>query len=321
MIGGYLGDYATSSTVQAWLNTFDGNGASLTSTMTAASNMRVYKDGSTTERASTNGYALTKDFDSVTGIVYCAVDTSDNTDVGFFAAGHDYAIVIQGATINAQTVSVVLATFSIANRTPQVNMTQILGTPVSTPATAGILDVNVKNIVNVAAALDSNNRLKVDADDIGGTAQTGRDLGASVLVAGDFSATMKTSITTAATAATPSVNVASIDGWAAVATGTVTFPGVVAVSGDNMGVSQTTQNQIADSTLRRDFSTARASATGDAVQAKCLLNAGAKLTNRVDASSGTSLVVYDEGGTNPAFTQTETGSSTANPIVALGGGT
>lgn len=35
---------------------------------------------------------------------------------------------------------------------PKVNMTQILGTAVSTPATAGILDANVKNINNAAAA-------------------------------------------------------------------------------------------------------------------------------------------------------------------------
>ena len=45
------------------------------------------------------------------------------------------------------------------------NAVQILGTAISTPATAGILDVNVKNIVNTAAAVDANNLLKVDVED------------------------------------------------------------------------------------------------------------------------------------------------------------
>lgn len=57
----------------------------------------------------------------------------------------------------------------------------ILGTAISTPATAGILDVNVKNINN-AAVSTSVAQIGVNAVNIGGTAQTGRDLGASVLL-------------------------------------------------------------------------------------------------------------------------------------------
>ena len=45
------------------------------------------------------------------------------------------------------------------------DLKKILATAVSTPATAGILDVNVKNIVNTAAAVDANNLLKVDTED------------------------------------------------------------------------------------------------------------------------------------------------------------
>jgi hypothetical protein len=43
------------------------------------------------------------------------------------------------------------------------------GTAVSAPATAGIPEVNVKNIVNAAAVLDANNLLKVDVADWLGT--------------------------------------------------------------------------------------------------------------------------------------------------------
>jgi len=46
-----------------------------------------------------------------------------------------------------------------------VNVVNWLGTVVATPATAGIPDINVKNIVNTAAAVDANNLLKVDVED------------------------------------------------------------------------------------------------------------------------------------------------------------
>lgn len=46
-----------------------------------------------------------------------------------------------------------------------VNVIQWNSTNVATPATAGIPDVNVKNIVNTAAAVDANNLLKVDVED------------------------------------------------------------------------------------------------------------------------------------------------------------
>jgi len=100
------------------------------------------------------------------------------------------------------------------------DMSKILGTAISTPATAGILDVNVKNMNNVAATSvttinanqgttqpvnftgtgasalaksdmvdvagaavsTSSAQIGVNAVNVGGTAQTGRDIGASVLL-------------------------------------------------------------------------------------------------------------------------------------------
>jgi hypothetical protein len=53
---------------------------------------------------------------------------------------------------------------------PLVDAKYLLGTIFATPATAGILDVNVKNIVNQAAQIDGNNLLKVDLVDIAGAA-------------------------------------------------------------------------------------------------------------------------------------------------------
>ncbi len=50
---------------------------------------------------------------------------------------------------------------------PKVDVADWLGTAV-TAATAGVPDVNTKNIANVAAALDANNLLKVDVEDVRG---------------------------------------------------------------------------------------------------------------------------------------------------------
>lgn len=74
---------------------------------------------------------------------------------------------LSGTFVQVDTEQWKGGTIPAANVTgvPKVDMVDILGTAVSTPATAGILDVNVKNIVNAAAAIDSNNLLKVDAED------------------------------------------------------------------------------------------------------------------------------------------------------------
>jgi hypothetical protein len=64
----------------------------------------------------------------------------------------------------------------------KANATQILGTAVSAPATAGILDVNLKNIANAAVSATTA-QLGVNVVNLGGTLQTARDIGLSVLIA------------------------------------------------------------------------------------------------------------------------------------------
>lgn len=74
------------------------------------------------------------------------------------------------ATTNASLLTSGTGTDQLSVASGRTDLGKILGTAVSTPATAGILDVNVKNIVNVAAALDANNFLKVDVEDWKGAA-------------------------------------------------------------------------------------------------------------------------------------------------------
>ena len=54
--------------------------------------MRVYKANGTTE--STAGVTDTEDFDSLTGVHHCRIDTSADA---FYATGNDYAVVLAGA--------------------------------------------------------------------------------------------------------------------------------------------------------------------------------------------------------------------------------
>ena len=111
----YLGDFAANATVDFKWNTNTSAGASVTRATNG--NIRIYKANSATQRTSANGITDTEDFDSLTGVHHLRIDTADNTDAGFYAAGSDYQVVLEGAVIDGQTVNAVLAHFSIANRT------------------------------------------------------------------------------------------------------------------------------------------------------------------------------------------------------------
>lgn len=116
----YLGDFPTGKTIYVPFHTFNSSGASVTITGLAVTDIEVYRNGSVTQRASDAGYALLDtdgiDFDGLTGIHGFSIDTSDNTDAGFYAAGYDYWVVVSAITVDAQTVSFVAAIFSIDNR-------------------------------------------------------------------------------------------------------------------------------------------------------------------------------------------------------------
>lgn len=116
----YLGDFPTGKTIYIPFHTFNSSGASVTITGLAVTDIEVYRNGSVTQRASDAGYALLDtdgiDFDALTGIHGFSIDTSDNTDAGFYAAGYDYWVVVSAITVDAQTVSFVAAIFSIDNR-------------------------------------------------------------------------------------------------------------------------------------------------------------------------------------------------------------
>jgi hypothetical protein len=87
------------------------NGESITLTGLAVTDIEVYKGGSITQRSSDAGYTLIDtdgiDIDGTTGIHGFTIDTGDNTDASFYAAGSFYWVVVSAVTVDSQTVNFV----------------------------------------------------------------------------------------------------------------------------------------------------------------------------------------------------------------------
>lgn len=111
-----------SDVVPIEFDTFAGaTGASITMSGLAVTDIEIYKDGGTTQRASDNGYALLDtdgiDFDGITGIHGFSIDLSDNSDAGFYSVGPWYTVVVSAITVDSQTVSFIAAKFRIVSAT------------------------------------------------------------------------------------------------------------------------------------------------------------------------------------------------------------
>lgn len=114
----HLGDVAASSVLYIPFATYSGTtGASITVSGLAVTDIEIYKNGSTTQRSSDNGYALLDtdgiDFDGITGIHGFSIDLADNTDASFYAVGSWYWVVVSSVTADSQTVNFIAATFRI----------------------------------------------------------------------------------------------------------------------------------------------------------------------------------------------------------------
>ena len=112
-----LGVVKPGSTIRIPFGSYTGStGASSATSNYAAADILVYKDGSTTERASTAGFTATTTFDTVTGINLCTIDLSDNTTAGFWASGSEYFVIIGPVTVDSQTVNFPIARFVMGIR-------------------------------------------------------------------------------------------------------------------------------------------------------------------------------------------------------------
>src|SRR3990167_4416327 len=129
------GNIPLNSVIPFYFSAFDGGtGASITLTGLAVTDVEIYKGTSMTQRASDSGVVLLDtdgiDVDGITGIHGFSIDTSDNADAGFYAAGSFYTVVVASVTIDAQTVNFVAGTFRLTAAegvacVPDVNVTHV----------------------------------------------------------------------------------------------------------------------------------------------------------------------------------------------------
>lgn len=115
----HLGDVAVGKTLYIPFATYNSAGASITMTGFAVGDIKVFKNGSVTERASTAGFTLLDtdgtDFDGLTGIHGFSINLADNTDAGFYVADAFYWVFVSAVTIDGQTVNFIAATFRIGD--------------------------------------------------------------------------------------------------------------------------------------------------------------------------------------------------------------
>jgi hypothetical protein len=174
-------------------------GASITCSGLAITDVEIFKSGSVTQRSSDAGYVLLDtdgiDFDGITGIHGFSIDLADNTDAGFYAVGSWYWVIVSAITVDTQTVNFIAAVFRIVAAetvagTPKADTSLLAGQTVT--AAAGVtFPASVASPTNITA----------------GTIATVTNL-TNAPGAGDFTATMKTSIGTAVAASA----VASVTG-------------------------------------------------------------------------------------------------------------
>lgn len=209
----HLGDFDASTVIYGKFTTYrPSTGAPYTLAGTPA--LSVYKDASTTQ--STTGVTLTVDFDSVTGLHHYAIDTS--ADGTFYSAGSFFDIVITTGTVDSvSAVGTVVGSFTIRKNSALK------------PATAG------RTVVVDASGLVDANTVKVGPSG-SGTAQTARDIGASVLLSSgtgtgqlDFtSGVVKANVTQNAGSAITSASGIQEVKVASIATGAITAGSIAA---------------------------------------------------------------------------------------------
>ena len=155
----HLGDYDASVVVYGKFSTYQpSTGATFTLGGTPA--LSVYKDNNATQ--STSGVTLTANFDSVTGLNHFAIDTS--SDGSFYSAGSFFDVVITTGTVDGISVTgSVVASFTIRRDSALK------------PTTAG------RTLVVDSSGLADATAVKLGQSG-SATAQTARDVGASVLL-------------------------------------------------------------------------------------------------------------------------------------------
>jgi hypothetical protein len=268
------------------------NGESITLSGLAVTDIEIYKDGSTTQRASDAGYTLLDtdgiDFDSITGIHGFSIDTGDNTDAGFYTTGAWFHVVVSAVTVDSQTVSFIAAAFRIVPAessagVPKVDVSHLGGSAID--QSGGLINANVKQISGDATAADN---LEAASDG------TGYNLGGGSVVAA--------SVTAGVTVANGGIASTSF------AAGAIDAAAIAADAIGSSELASSAANEIADATLARNIN--GGSSTGRTVS-----EALAPLRNKTAIAAGT-LTVYDTDDSTSKWTAT-VATTAGNPISSI----
>lgn len=158
----YKGDYFEDATVRALEWTRVNGVPTAPSAALAAADLKIYKDGSATAKATTNGITVTSPFSGVTGLHQISIDTSNDTgDAGFWTSGASYtAQWVTVKTLGGRVIGGELVSWSAQNRhmrgTDSAALASVVGA-LSTAAKTG--DPNssttlmgyIKQLVNLLA--------------------------------------------------------------------------------------------------------------------------------------------------------------------------
>lgn len=152
-----LGDIPAGTTLYIPFNTYDAAGALVTASSLVAADLELYKNGSTTQRASDNGFTVTVDFDSTTGLHLLAIDLADNSDAGFYSEGAQYVLHVGPFTVDSQTVGLSyrfrLVPAESSAGVPKVDVSHFGGS--AGTFSGGIPAVNATQISGSATAADN----------------------------------------------------------------------------------------------------------------------------------------------------------------------
>jgi hypothetical protein len=295
----YLGDFAEDATLDFKWATNDAAGASITRATDGT--VSVYVGNSATQL--TTGVTDTEDFDSVTGVHHCRIDLSSSAT---YAPGSECQVVLSGATIDGESVSAVLAHFSIER--------------------AGGALALLKGANGLAALKGDTAAILVDTDELqtdwanGGRLDLILDARASQAsvdtVDSNVDAVLAdTGTDGVAVAAGAKTGYSLAADQSGVTIGTVNSLASGAIAAASLAAAACAK--VADVVLRRTFANARGSSDGDTVGFRSLLGAVAKLVNRIDTTTNAGkLTTFAEDDSTELGTQTLSTDGAAEPIVS-----
>lgn len=276
----YLGDFAAGDTIDFMFTTFrPSTGAPFTLGGTPA--VSVYKDNSTTQ--STAGITLTASFDSVTGLNHVRITTS--SDGTFYADGSAFECVITTGTVDG--VSVVgscIGRFTLRDQACLYPTTAGRKLDVTATGEAGIDLANVGSpttILNLSGTTISTSQQITSVSGSVGSIGTG-GISSTSFASGAITNTV-------------------------IATD--------AIGSDELAT--TAIEEIADGILKRKLDSS-GNETSTTSSDRTVRNALRILRNKVDASTGATVDVYNESDTTVIWSANITTSASADPIVKVG---